>query len=164
VINNIQKDKPMSTVRRVVVRTTLVATMAASGTLAFAGPASADVKPITEKSISIQNCNVVGSGQVCPANPDNWAAKTQFYAHEGSIKVEFTGTQNGCSDIIAHVYFDGDEWGSNRVGPGQGDGGYEIPVDAGLHQVGIQAEGLPGGCNTGSVSGWGGTLRIWQVS
>jgi len=84
-----------------------------------------------------------------------------FTVHgERSILVEFTANQNHCADMVAHIIFDGTEWGSNRVGPGQSDGGYEIPVTRGNHTIGVQAEGIEGGCNTGAVSAWGGTLHI----
>jgi hypothetical protein len=110
-----------------------------------------------------------GAGQVCPVVTDYWPTKTQFFARTPAIKVEFTANQNHCADMIARVWiagpgYNGSEWGSNTVGPGQSDGGYEIPInEAGLHQVGVQAEGIPGGCNAGSVSAWGGMLRIWQI-
>lgn len=149
-----------------------IAVAAATGVAAtfFAGPAAADEKLITEKYIATEECATVGAGQVCPVVNDYWPTKTQFFARPPAIKVEFTANQNHCSDMIAHVWisgpgYHGDEWGSNIVHPGQSDGGYEIPVhDAGLHQVGIQAEGVEGGCNTGSVDAWGGMLRIWQIT
>jgi hypothetical protein len=147
-------------------RASVVAVAAAVSVLATAGPASADEKLITEKYIATEDCSNVGAGQWCPSNAtEYWPTKTQFDAEHGSIKVEFTANPNHCSDIVAHVYFDFKEWGSNVVHPGQTDGGYEIPVDrTGLHQIAIQAQGLPGGCNTGALSAWGGTLRIWQLT
>lgn len=33
------------------------------------------------------------------------------------------------------------------------------PVSAGVHQLGVQAEGQVGGCNTGQLGSWGGVLR-----
>jgi hypothetical protein len=96
------------------------------------------------------------TSQLCPQIPTVNFVTT----NESSILVEFTGNQNGCSDIIAHIIFDGAEWGSNRVGPGGTDGGYEIPVTRGSHTVGVQAEGIEGGCNTGVVTAWGGTVHI----
>lgn len=62
-----------------------------------------------------------------------------------SVRVEFTANQNHCADMIAHIFFDGRQWGSNVGHPGQADGGYEIPAKNGRHQIGVQAEGLPGG-------------------
>lgn len=146
---------------------TVTVTVAAASTT-LAGPVSADETLMTEKYIAVENCSAVGSGQFCPATRPSWetGTLTQFTtpARSDSVKVEFTANQNHCADMIAHIFFDGHEWGSNVVHPGQTDGGYEIPVDYGLHQIGVQAEGLPGGCNTGSVSAWGGVLRIYQLT
>lgn len=143
-----------------------VTAVAGAATIMLAGAASADEKLITEKYLTTEECNAVGAGQFCPADPTNyWPTKTQFYARNGSIKVDFTANPNHCSDMIAHVFINGKQWGSNIVHPGQSDGGYEIPIDrAGLQQIAIQAEGVPGGCNTGALSAWGGTLRIWQLT
>ncbi len=149
---------------------TAVATALAAAAIGLASPASADEKLITEKYIATEECAVVGAGQICPVDTNYWPTKTQFNARPPAIKVEFTANQNHCADMIAHVWiagpgYNGSEWGSNVVGPGQSAGGYEIPInDAGLHQVGVQAEGIQGGCNPGSVSAWGGTLQIWQLT
>jgi hypothetical protein len=151
---------------------TRVAVVAAAGAaaVALACPASADETLMGEKAIAIENCSAIGSGQFCPTTAnlrDNSASRLQFTTPAGSrsVKVEFTANRNHCSDMIAHVFFDGREWGSHIVHPGQTDGGgYEIPVDYGLHQVQVQAEGLSGGCNTGFVSAWGGVLRIYQLT
>ena len=123
--------------------------------LALASPASAQT--IVDKHVEVPNCNT--SGQLCPPK-----VGTQFYANEGSIKVEFTANQNHCSDIIAHVFFDYDPWGSNVVHPAQTDGGYEIPIDrTGLHRIDYQGEGITGGCNPGFLGSWGGTIHIEQL-
>lgn len=148
-----------------------VAAVAATGLTALgtAGPAAATETLMQEKVISIENCSAVGSGQFCPSAANlrnNWASTTQFTApsRASTVKVEFTANQNHCSDVIAHVFVNGAEWGSNVVGPGQPDGSYEIPVNYGLNQVQIQAEGITGGCNTGSLSSWGGVLRVYQLT
>ena len=39
-------------------------------------------------------------------------------------------------------------------------GGYFVDTDPGTHTVGVQAEGITGGCNEGFVGSWAGTLRI----
>jgi hypothetical protein len=145
-----------------------VATVGVSA-LALAAPAWAGEYLITEKYIGIENCNVIGLGQICPTREHmktGWENRIQYTNPRNveSIKVEFTANQNHCSDMIAHVYFDGKEWGSNIVHPGGSDGGYEIPSDYGLHQVAIQAEGVEGGCNTGSVSAWGGVMRVYALT
>ena len=76
------------------------------------------------------------------------------------LTVEFIASPNGCSDMIAHVIVDGREWGSDRLGPGQGTLGLANEVGSRTHTVGVQAEGIEGGCNTGYLSSWTGTLHI----
>lgn len=79
---------------------------------------------------------------------------------DGPLFVEFQANANHCSDMIAHIAVDGNEWGAGRVGPGQRDGGYFIEVSPGVHNILVFAEGIEGGCNTGFVSAWGGTLHV----
>jgi hypothetical protein len=138
--------------RRAVARTVIVGTSTGVAALALASPAS----PVNmDKYIEVPQCQPATS-QLCPQIPT-----VSFDTNsERTIKVAFTGNRNGCSDIIAHIFFDGAEWGSHRVGPSRSDGGYEIPVTRGTHVIGVQAEGIEGGCNYGAVSAWGGTLHI----
>lgn len=147
------------------------AAIAATGVIApgMAGPASAEESLKQSQVIAIDNCNVVGSGQFCPSevNRKNDAASTmQFLApsQARTVKVEFIASQSHCSDIRAHVFVNGARWGSNTVGPGQSDGGHEVPVNKGLNLVQIQAEGITGGCNSGSLSSWGGELRVYKLT
>jgi hypothetical protein len=124
--------------------------------LTLASPASA--KPIvTTHYVEVANC--VGHSQFCPVNI---ADAPSFTVNNGlfPMVVEFTANQNHCSDMIAHIIVDGREWGSNVAHPGQSDGGYEIPASPGKHTIGVQAEGVPGGCNTGYVAAWGGTVAV----
>jgi hypothetical protein len=115
---------------------TAVVTALAAGAIGLAGPALADEKLITEKYIATEECAVVGAGQICPVNTDYWPTKTQFLARPPAIKVEFTANQNHCADMIAHVWiagpgYNGAEWGSNIVRPGQSDGGYDQSTTVG---------------------------------
>ena len=119
--------------------------------VALAGPASA--KPFVQDSyIEVPQCHPATS-QLCPQIPT---------ASIGAIMaptVTFTANSNHCSDIIAHVFIDGVEFGSDLLEPGETTP--EFPLeDLQPHTVGIQAEGIPGGCNTGHVDAWGGTLHF----
>jgi hypothetical protein len=130
----------------------------AGGLCAVGAAGQASAKPIvTTYPIGMGSC--AGHSQFCPVNQADAPSVT---VDNGlfPLVVEFTANQNHCSDIIAHIIFDGTEWGSNRVGPGQSDGGYEIPAKAGKHTIGVQAEGIDGGCNIGWVDAWGGTLQV----
>jgi hypothetical protein len=152
--------------RRAIARAAVIAAATSLAALTLASPASADETLIGQKYIGIDNCSSEGSGQICPTGtPNSNVIQYSFSANQPSIKVEFTANANHCSDMIAHLYFDGTEWGSNIVHPGQTDGGYEIPIDrSGIHFVAVRAEGVLGGCNTGTVSAWGGTIRVWQLT
>ena len=44
------------------------------------------------------------------------------------------------------------------LAPGQSTFVSFTPVAAGPHVVTVQATGIPGGCNTGTLSSWSGTL------
>jgi hypothetical protein len=76
--------------------------------------------------------------------------------------VTFTADGNppACAPMRARIFIDGKEWGSNIVQPGQNDGGYYIDVAPGSHLIEVQGDGVRGGCNTGAMSGWSGTLHV----
>jgi hypothetical protein len=125
--------------------------------LALAPPAAAGPL-VLDEYVEVQKC-IQESGQLCPP-----VVYRQAYIDTRSVKVEFTASGRHCSEVIAHVFADGREWGSKRILPGQSDGGYEIPVaTVGLHKFGVQAEGVTSGCNTGKLDSWGGTLHIEEL-
>jgi hypothetical protein len=146
-------------VMRSVVGTLAAITATGCAALVLAGPASAGPL-VLDEYIEVPKCEPFGkSYQGCAQ-----VVYRQAYIDSPSVKVEFTASSSHCSSIIARVFVDGREWGSNVVRPGQRDGGYEIPLDRkGLHKFGVQAEGIPGGCNTGAISSWGGTLHIEEL-
>ncbi|TXI62785.1 hypothetical protein [Mycolicibacterium mageritense] len=72
-----------------------------------------------------------------------------------------TADPTHCFDIIAHVSIDGRVVGSDRLGPGEGTARYQVPE--GEHTVGVQAEGVRGGCNQGYLAAWGGTVHFQKL-
>lgn len=80
----------------------------------------------------------------------------------GPLFVTYTADGNppSCAPGMARIFIDGNEWGSAVVQPGQNDGGYYMDVAPGSHLVEVQMDGVLGGCNTGSMSGWSGTLHV----
>jgi hypothetical protein len=141
----------MSTyIHKAFARTATVAAATGFATLAFAGTASAQVM---DRPIGIGQCEQPQT-QTCKQIP------SVTVSTDGPLMVEFQANNNHCSDIVANILIDGREWGSNVVGPGQRDGGYFIPTSPGTHTIGVQAEGIKGGCNPGFLSAWGGTLHI----
>jgi hypothetical protein len=129
------------------------ATVAAAAST-FAGPASAAPANI-EKYIEVPDCKT--TTQICPIVP---SVEAWFTAPE--IRVEFIANRNHCSPIIDHILIDGYEWGFRVVQPGQSDGGQIIPIHPvpGYHKIGVKAEGIQTGCNTGYIGAWGGVLKV----
>jgi hypothetical protein len=118
--------------------------------LALALPASA--KPFEQDNyIDVPQCQPA-STQLCPQIP------TASFGPVMAPSVSFTANNNHCADMIAHIIVDGVEVGSDVVGPGQTTRIFDLARYR-PHTVGVQAEGIEGGCNTGAVSAWGGTLH-----
>lgn len=129
----------------------VVVTASCAMALTLAGPAFA--KPYVQDSyIEVPQCNPATS-QLCPQIP------TASVGPIMSPVVSFTANSNHCSDIIAHIFIDGVEWGSDLLEPGETTPDFPLE-DLQPHTVGVQAEGIPGGCNTGKVDAWGGTLHF----
>lgn len=91
--------------------------------------------------------------QLCPQIP------TASVGAVMSPTVSFAANTNHCSDIIAHIFIDGVEVGSDLLEPGETTP--DFPLESlQSHTVGVQAAGIEGGCNHGTVSAWGGTLHF----
>lgn len=130
----------------------------ACGAVVFAGVAAA-APAVHDNYVEETDCHT--TTQVCRD-----VAKVVYPFNTHSVKVTFTANQNHCSDIIDHILVDGLEWGFRVVGPGQSDGGQVIPLDnpiPGYHEIGVRAEGITGGCNTGYLHAWGGRLHIEEI-
>lgn len=145
----------MTGLRTITTRTALLTVAIGCAALAVAGPAAA--KPFSQDSyIDVPSC----------PQPQTQLCNTIPTATVGAVmapSVSFSANGNHCSDMIAHVIVDGQEVGADRVGPGQSTPDY--PMDSyRSHTVGVQAEGVEGGCNVGYVSAWGGTLHFKGIS
>jgi hypothetical protein len=107
-----------------------------------------------EQYIEVPQCQPATS-QVCPQIPE-----VNFTSSSGEfVLVQFTANQNHCADMIAHILIDGYPQFSAPVGPGE-TVERKLGVGGGDHVLGVRAEGIHGGCNTGVVHAWGGTVRI----
>ncbi len=140
---------------KAIARTAAVAAASGATALALASPASAAtydpwIAVDCPRPFS-QECNADGKYAV-PA--------------DGDLFLEFRGDPNACADIIGHFYVNGVEFGSGQTGPGQNNfatyvNGADVPEwPDQKHHVAMRAEGVPGGCNAGEMSGWAGTLHI----
>lgn len=124
--------------------------------LVLAPPAAAELH--LEQYIEVPQCEPA-TGQRCPQSPE-----VRFTAGEGDkLQAKFTGNANGCSDALIRFNIDGypqSDW--LRVGPNQTvASGYFSK--SGDHVLSVSAEGIEGGCNTGILNSWGGTVRIDSI-
>jgi hypothetical protein len=78
------------------------------------------------------------------------------------LLVEFVPAASGCAPLIGHLLVDGIErFKSPPLDPGQSSGLQDLgDIVAGHHVIGIQAEGVPEGCNTGTLGAWSGTATV----
>ena len=141
--------------RRVVAAATMIAA-ATSGAFALASPAAAAL----DRYLEVTACNTPPGQQWCPPMP------SFTFHHDGApgVQIAFTANSGHCSDIIANIIVDGMWVGGIVVGPGERDGGIVVPLSAGTHEIGVQGEGLPGGCNTGRLDSWGGTVHVQDLT
>src|SRR5436190_9813455 len=76
-------------------------------------------------------------------------------------QVAFTSSPVNCSSIQVDLGVDGSIFQSPPLAPGQSTGVVDFsPVSRGDHTVTVQATGIRGGCNTGKLVSWNGTLTV----
>lgn len=102
----------------------------------------------------VVNCG--GSGQDCGVQ------YTQTVSTGRDLAITVATAPSHCSDIDVDVFVDGQIVGNTGVlAAGQTSaviqGG---PVSPGNHEIGLLAHGHVGGCNTGTLSSWAGTLTV----
>jgi hypothetical protein len=81
----------------------------------------------------------------------------------GLLQVNYSAPREHCSSLRMHFLVDGlPKATSDVVAPGRSSGYVELgPVEAGEHQLSLQAEGVPGGCNAGFLTSWGGSAMVY---
>jgi hypothetical protein len=73
---------------------------------------------------------------------------------------------SSCSDIYIHILLDGDEiYSTAQIGPLSGrssTGSIDLSpyVSQGKHKLTLSPEGVVGGCNSGTLGGWAGSLIV----
>jgi hypothetical protein len=76
----------------------------------------------------------------------------------GPLMVTFIADGNACAPGRVHFFVDnGEEGNAPVVQPGQTGPAQFIAYSAGTHEIDVQMDGVQGGCNTGSMSGWSAT-------
>jgi hypothetical protein len=94
------------------------------------------------------------SGQLCnPPFPTSLSSAD-------ILRVRFTASPANCSSITVDFFLDGFlVFTSDLLGPGDSTPALDFgPVIPGAHVLSLQATGDVGGCNTGTLAEWAGTL------
>lgn len=134
-----------------------VAVLAAAAGLALAAvglaPPAAAIH--IEQYIEVPQCEPA-TGQTCPQRPEI------PFTSDGSAHIaSFTANANGCSDVNIRFLLDGypqSDW--IRVSPSQKIWSPTFVAKQGDRVLSIAAQGIEGGCNTGILNAWGGTVTI----
>lgn len=74
--------------------------------------------------------------------------------------VRFTADPNACAPGLARIFVDNTEDSHSEVRLGVPAQFFKIQHGPGSHTVAVQMDGVLGGCNTGAMSGWSGTLEV----
>jgi hypothetical protein len=136
--------------RTAVARTAALAAATVCSAMMLASPAAAAV---SDKHLAV-DCPQPYS-QACPPR-DGLSVTTS-----GPMIIRFTADGNPpeCAPGVAQIYVDGRLANRTKLEPGM-----SLARDysrlPGTHQVEIQMDGVLGGCNTGAMSGWSGSLHV----
>jgi hypothetical protein len=127
--------------------------------LRLAAPVSAT--GLADQYVEVPQCQP-NTSQTCPQEPE-----VPFTTPAGAkVQPSFTANANHCSDIQVRflkddpstTWYPASDW--MQAGPGQTVTGFHYDVKPGNHTLKVQARGVPGGCNTGHLDAWGGTVHI----
>ncbi len=111
---------------------------------------------ISETVIQNFTVNCTSGGQLCEP------AYSTSVNTSSLLQAEFVASTTHCSSIKVHIFVDGSLVQiSGALAPGESTGPLNFgPVTPGTHLLSVQAEGVPGGCNVGTLGSWGGDLTI----
>jgi hypothetical protein len=149
------KGIPMSRTshtRATIARAAALGAAAGLGALALASPASAAK---ASKHLAV-DCPPPFS-QTCEPRDGVSVTNTQ-----PRMIINFVADPNppACAPGLVTFYVDGQPDRPSRVDPGQTAWLVKPNMPPGTHQVDAQMTGVLGGCNTGAMSGWSGTLNV----
>ena len=137
-------------------RSTCAAAVAAVAALTLAGPAAAE----EDHQIFLDNCNADNqSGDAC-------VYTTIVKNNPEGIYVQFISSPDMCSNITANIGVGEPQphiIGADLVSPGQAGTKYYIAGSADPNAsatVFVHPTGHTGGCNTGGLAEWAGTLHV----
>ncbi|MGF6736118.1 hypothetical protein OKW50_008291 [Paraburkholderia youngii] len=82
----------------------------------------------------------------------------------GDVKMDFHVSGKACSQIKFNLFIDGHQVGSTDFFDKE-LGLFDLgSVTYGKHSLRVSPEGRVGGCNTGSLQSWGGTLTLYTTT
>lgn len=146
--------------------------VATGGKLAYAAPIVAATARLSSGSASAASPPCAGgdvteafsvtctsTGQLCVPIHTNDAC----FPGLGESFVNFTASAGHCSSIMVQFFVDGSSASAllGPLGPGVSTGNVSLGTLAGNHTIGIQAVGVLGGCNSGTLGSWSGS---WTIS
>lgn len=138
----------MSAMKKVLAAAAISAAAAGGAASVVVSPANAGV-------------NTYPIGATCPENSQVCGTvPTRTVNARGPLVAQFTASPAHCSRIIAQTLIDGQIRGSQMLSPGQAARPVRAYVLSGNHSVGVRAIGVRGGCNTGDLMNWKGTLVV----
>lgn len=131
-------------------------------------PAPAKTKPSTSASGGTTRSATFTAGGNCTSTGQNCSAVWShgFVTKKGPMTVSFVSGRGHCSDVRLHfrIGTGAETTSSWLLGPLKASPTYTLQIaTAGSHTLYVRAEGRRGGCNTGRLVGWGGTLRVTYV-
>jgi hypothetical protein len=137
--------------RRTSIRVAAVA-VAAGAVLLLAGLASA-VTISTDTPFAV---TCTSTGQQCSP------AYQQTVTTSSRLDLEFTSVFSGCADFSVTFSVDGKlVFTSGLLTPGASTGTFVAgPVAPGPHTLAVQATGTTSGCDTGTLTAWGGRFAV----
>ena len=111
--------------------------------------------PVIKETFSVERHDINSTGQTSPG----LEYKMDIYT-TGQLRMKFAFDAQACSKIRLFVYVD-DEQKVTTPAFDESTAWLNLgPVAAGTRQLRLVPEGLPGGCNTGRIVAWGGTLTV----
>ncbi|MCB9439079.1 MAG: hypothetical protein H6523_02310 [Mycolicibacterium sp.] len=130
---------------------------------ALAPSAQAATLPITE-DFTVDCATGPDQSQTC------WLGHWTFFSDPPEVvHARFTASPEHCSDIRAHIFYENQQEKTMVLKPGASTGvlvfhrnhypgDKDYPSDQGVF---ITADGIKGGCNTGTLQSFGGKVEVW---
>ena len=145
----------LSRSRLAALRFSVAATLALALGLFATGPTPARADALTTTTYNF-DVTCVSIGQLC--SPTYGI----FFETGGVLQVQFTALPSLCSDISLTIRADAaSTWLTEVLTPGASTPIMNIgPVTPGWHLLFMQATGYEGGCNSGTLASWGGTMSV----